>query len=402
MSTARSTSSLIPAYARLPVSFDRGAGVRLWDQSGNEYMDALGGIAVCALGHSHPAITDAITEQAKTLLHTSNLFSITHQENLATKLCELTGMDAVFFANSGAEANEAAIKLSRLHARRKNIDHPVVITFNGSFHGRTMATLAATGNEKVHNGFSPLVSEFIHLPYNDVAAIENVADNKNIVAIMVEPILGEGGIVVPDNNYLRDIRAICDQQNWLMICDEIQTGVGRTGHWYASTGNGITPDVLTSAKALGNGIPIGACLTHGDAATLIQPGHHGSTFGGNPFATRVALTVLETMEQEKTPANAKATGDILLSKLGDALHNRPEVKEVRGSGMMIGIELDTDCTGLVNTGLENRIVFNVAAGNTVRLLPPCNLNETETSEIARRVADSIVQHCETSKPVTNT
>ena len=278
----------------------------------------------------------------------------------------------------------------------------MVITFNGSFHGRTMATLAATGNEKVHNGFSPLVSEFIHLPYNDVAAIENVADNKNIVAIMVEPILGEGGIVVPDSSYLHAIRAICDQQNWLMICDEIQTGVGRTGHWYASTGNGITPDVLTSAKALGNGIPIGACLTHGDAATLIQPGHHGSTFGGNPFATRVALTVLETMEQEKTPANAKATGDILLSKLGDALHNRPEVKEVRGSGMMIGIELDTDCTGLVNTGLENRIVFNVAAGNTVRLLPPCNLNETETSEIARRVADSIVQHCETKKPVTNT
>jgi len=402
MSAANPSSSLIPAYARLPVSFNRGEGVRLWDREGNEYMDALGGIAVCGLGHCHPSITAAITEQANTLLHTSNLFSIAHQENLATKLCSLSGMDAVFFGNSGAEANEAAIKLTRLHARRKNIENPVVITFNGSFHGRTMATLAATGNEKVHNGFSPLVSEFIHLPYNDVAAIENVADNKNIVAIMVEPILGEGGIVVPDSSYLRAIRAICDQQNWLMICDEIQTGVGRTGHWYASTGNGITPDVLTSAKALGNGIPIGACLTHGDAATLIQPGHHGSTFGGNPFATRVALTVLETMEQEKTPANAKATGDILLSKLGDALHNRPEVKEVRGSGMMIGIELDTDCTGLVNTGLENRIVFNVAAGNTVRLLPPCNLNETETSEIARRVADSIVQHCETSKPVTNT
>ena len=402
MSSNSSTSSLIPAYARLPVSFDRGEGVRLWDQSGNEYMDALGGIAVCALGHSHPAITDAITEQAKTLLHTSNLFSITHQETLAAKLCNLTGMDAVFFGNSGAEANEAAIKLSRLHARRKQIEHPVVIAFNGSFHGRTMATLAATGNEKVHDGFSPLVSEFLHLPYNDVAAIENVTDNKNIVAIMVEPILGEGGIVVPDAGYLRAIRTICDQNDWLMICDEIQTGVGRTGHWYASTVDNITPDVLTTAKALGNGIPIGACLTHGNAATLIQPGHHGSTFGGNPFATKVALAVLETMEQENTPANAKATGDILKSKLSDALHNRPEVKEIRGRGMMIGIEIDADCTGLVNTGLENRVVFNVAAGNTVRLLPPCNLNETETSEIARRVTDSIVQFCETKKPVTNT
>lgn len=394
MSTVNPSSSLIPAYARLPVSFDRGDGARLWDQDGNEYLDALGGIAVCALGHSHPAVTNTITEQAKTLLHTSNLFSITHQENLATRLCELTGMDAVFFGNSGAEANEAAIKLSRLHARRKNIEHPVVITFNGSFHGRTMATLAATGNEKVHNGFSPLVSEFLHLPYNNVAAIDAVTDNKNIVAVMLEPILGEGGIVVPDEGYLSAIRTICNQNNWLMICDEIQTGVGRTGHWYASTGNGITPDVLTTAKALGNGVPIGACLTHGDAATLIQPGHHGSTFGGNPFATRVALTVLETMQREDTPANAKNTGDLLKSKLTDALHNRPGIKEIRGRGMMMGIELDTDCTGLVETGLENRVVFNVAAGNTVRLLPPCNLDETETNEIARRVADSIVQHCE--------
>ena len=384
------------------MSFDRGEGVRLWDQSGNEYIDALGGIAVCALGHSHPSVTDAISDQAKTLLHTSNLFSITHQENLAAKLCELTGMDAVFFGNSGAEANEAAIKLSRLHARRKNIDHPVVITFNGSFHGRTMATLAATGNEKVHNGFSPLVSEFHHLPYNDVAAIENVTGNKNIVAVMVEPILGEGGIVVPDEGYLSAIRKICDQQNWLMICDEIQTGVGRTGHWYASTGAGITPDVLTTAKALGNGIPIGACLTHGEAATLIQPGHHGSTFGGNPFATRVALAVLETMERENTPANAKATGDLLKSGLRDILHNRPEIKEIRGCGMMIGVELNTDCTGLVNTGLENRVVFNVAAGNTVRLLPPCNLSVEETGEIARRVADSILQHCETGTPAAGT
>lgn len=399
MSSSNLSSSLIPAYARLPISFDRGEGVRMWDHDGNEYMDALGGIAVCGLGHSHPAITAAITEQANTLLHTSNLFSITHQENLAARLCEISGMDAVFFGNSGAEANEAAIKLTRLHARKKNIEYPVVITFNGSFHGRTMATLSATGNEKVHNGFSPLVSEFLHLPYNDIEAIEKVKDNKNIVAIMVEPILGEGGIVVPDEGYLRAIRKICSEQNWLMICDEIQTGMARTGHWFACLAEGITPDAITSAKALGNGIPIGACLTSGEAAKLIQPGHHGSTFGGNPFSCRVALAVLETMQQENIPANAKSTGDLLKKTLTDALHNRPEFKEIRGRGMMIGIELDTDCTGLVSAGLENRVVFNVTAGNTVRLLPPCNLTETETTEIARRIADTIVQHCESNSAV---
>lgn len=401
MSFANSPSSLIPAYARLPVSFDRGDGVRLWDHDGNEYFDALGGIAVCGLGHSHPAITTAITEQAGTLLHTSNLFSVTHQENLAKKLCSVSGMDAVFFGNSGAEANEAAIKLTRLHARKKNVEHPVVITFDGSFHGRTMATLSATGNEKVHNGFSPLVGEFLHLPYNDIAAIENVIGNKNVVAIMVEPILGEGGIVVPDNGYLRAIRKICDDQNWLMICDEIQTGMARTGHWFACLAEQITPDVITSAKALGNGIPIGACLTAGDAAKLIQPGHHGSTFGGNPFSCRVALAVLETMQQQNIPDNAKTTGDLLMNSLTESLHNRPEFKQIRGRGMMIGVELDTDCTGLVNTGLDNRVVFNVTAGNTVRLLPPCNLTESETSEIARRVADSILQHCETKTAVTD-
>ncbi len=401
MSFANSPSSLIPAYARLPVSFDRGDGVRLWDHDGNEYFDALGGIAVCGLGHSHPAITAAITEQAGTLLHTSNLFSVTHQENLAKKLCSVSGMDAVFFGNSGAEANEAAIKLTRLHARKKNVEHPVVITFNGSFHGRTMATLSATGNEKVHNGFSPLVGEFLHLPYNDIAAIENVIGNKNVVAIMVEPILGEGGIVVPDNGYLRAIRKICDDQNWLMICDEIQTGMARTGHWFACLAEQITPDVITSAKALGNGIPIGACLTAGDAAKLIQPGHHGSTFGGNPFSCRVALAVLETMQKQNITDNAKTTGDLLMNSLTESLHNRPEFKQIRGRGMMIGVELDTDCTGLVNTGLNNRVVFNVTAGNTVRLLPPCNLTESETSEIARRVADSILQHCETKTAVTD-
>jgi len=234
-----------------------------------------------------------------------------------------------------------------------------------------------------------LVGEFLHLPYNDIAAIENVTNNKNIVAVLVEPILGEGGIVIPDDGYLAAIRSLCDQHNWLMMCDEIQTGVSRTGYWYASIGQGVMPDVITSAKALGNGIPIGACLTRGHASTLIQPGHHGSTFGGNPFATKVALSVLEIMQQQDTPANALASGERLKEKLIEALHNRAQLKEIRGRGMMIGIELDTDCSGLVKKGLENRVLFNVTAGNVVRLLPPCNLTEPETDEIARRVADSI-------------
>ena len=398
MDSPSSPSPLINSYSRLPVSFVRGEGSRLWDSEGNEYLDALGGIAVCALGHCHPAVTAAINEQASTLLHTSNLFAIDNQYNLARKLCELTGMDAVFFSNSGAEANEAAIKLTRLFAEKKKISQPKVITFDGSFHGRTMATLSATGNAKVHNGFAPLLQSFVHLPYNDLAAIENSGTEHNdIVAVMVEPILGEGGIVIPDDNYLAGIRKICDEQNWLMICDEIQTGVGRTGHWFASLGQGVMPDVITSAKALGNGVPIGACLTHGSAATLIQPGHHGSTFGGNPFSTRVGLAVIEEMERQKLPERAAEGGSRLLQQLEAALHNRPQVSDIRGRGMMAAIELDTDCSQLVMTGLANRVVFNVTAGNVVRLLPPYTASDHEIDEIARRVADSVTRVCTQSE-----
>ena len=394
-----SPSPLINSYSRLPVSFVRGEGSRLWDSAGHEYLDALGGIAVCALGHCHPAITEAITQQANTLLHTSNLFAIENQHNLARKLCDLTGMEAVFFGNSGAEANEAAIKLTRLFAQTKNIAQPKVITFDGSFHGRTMATLSATGNDKVHHGFAPLVQSFVHLPYNDIPAIEQAAhDHKDIVAVMVEPILGEGGIEIPHENYLASIRQICDQQNWLMVCDEIQTGVGRTGHWFASIGQGVMPDVITSAKALGNGVPIGACLTQGLAATLIQPGHHGSTFGGNPFSSRVALAVLEVMEQERLPERAARGGARLLDQLKSALHNRPEVQEIRGRGMMAAVVLDADCSSLVKIGLEKKVIFNVTAGNVVRLLPPYNASDDEIDEIARRVSDSITELCQ--QPVT--
>lgn len=394
MASSSSPSPLVNSYSRLPVSFVRGEGTRLWDTDGSEYLDALGGIAVCALGHCHPAITAAINHQANTLLHTSNLFAIENQHNLAQKLCDLTGMEAVFFGNSGAEANETAIKLTRLFAHKKAIAHPKVITFDGSFHGRTMATLSATGNDKVHNGFSPLVQSFIHLPYNDIAAIENAASkHSDIVAVIVEPILGEGGVLIPDDQYLANIRKICDQHDWLMICDEIQTGVGRTGSWFASLGQGVMPDVITSAKALGNGIPIGACLTRGVAAHLIQPGHHGSTFGGNPFATRIGLAVLEEMEQHHLPERAAEGGARLLEKLREALHNRPQVKEIRGKGMMVGIVVDADCSELVKIGLSKKVIFNVTAGNVLRLLPPYTASDDEIDEIARRVADSITEVC---------
>lgn len=392
MADANCPSPLVNSYSRLPVNFVRGEGARLWDSDNREYLDALGGIAVCALGHAHPRVTEAITLQAQTLLHTSNLFAIENQENLAAKLCELSGMQAVFFCNSGAEANEAAIKISRLYARRQNVSNPMVITFNGSFHGRTMATLSATGNTKVHDGFAPLVDGFLHLPYNDLAAIESAANaHDNIVAVMIEPILGEGGVVVPDEHYLAGVRQLCEKHNWLFIADEIQTGVGRTGQWYAS--QHLKPDVITSAKALGNGIPIGACLTRGEAAHLIQPGHHGTTFGGNPFATRVGLTVLQVMESEDLPARALAAGERLRNQLKESLHNRPEILDIRGKGMMIGIELDLDCSQLVNIGLAHGVVFNVAAGNVLRMLPPYNLTDNEIDEIARRVTDSINELC---------
>ncbi len=394
MASPSSPSPLVNSYSRLPVSFVRGEGTRLWDSEGSEFLDALGGIAVCALGHCHPAVTAAINQQASTLLHTSNLFAIENQYNLAQKLCDLTGMEAVFFGNSGAEANEAAIKLTRLFAQKKNISQPKVITLEGSFHGRTMATLSATGNSKVHNGFSPLLQGFLHLPYNDIPAIEQAAaKDKDIVAIIVEPILGEGGILIPDDQYLANIRKICDQNDWLMICDEIQTGVGRTGSWFASLGQGVIPDVITSAKALGNGIPIGACLTKGVAANLIQPGHHGSTFGGNAFATRIGLAVLEEMDQQQLPQRAAEGGARLLEKLKEALHNRPQVTEIRGKGMMIGIVVDADCSELVKIGLSKKIIFNVTAGNVIRLLPPYTASDEEIDEIARRVADSVTELC---------
>ncbi len=369
-------------YARQDVAFERGEGVWLWDSRGKRYLDALSGIAVCGLGHCHPRVTAAIQEQAATLLHTSNIFRVTHQERLGARLCQLAGMDKAFFCNSGTEANEAAIKLARLYGHRRGIQTPTIIVSEGSFHGRTLGALSATGNRKIQEGFGPLVGGFERVPYNDLAAIERLADNADIVAILVEPITGEGGVVVPDADYLRGLRALCDRHGWLLMLDEIQTGMGRTGAWFAFQHAGIRPDVLTLAKGLGNGFPIGACLAAGAAAEVFQAGHHGTTFGGNPLACRTALAVIEAIEQEDLLSRAAVRGEQLLSALKSALQGLPGVVDIRGRGLMLGIELDRPCGELVARALAQGLIINVTAGSVIRLLPPLIIGETEVAQIA--------------------
>ncbi len=384
------TDTLMHNYAPLPVSFEKGEGAVLWDTEGKEYLDALGGIAVCGLGHAHPAVTKAICEQAGSLVHTSNLYSIANQKLLADKLTSLAKMDNVFFSNSGAEANEAAIKLARLFGHSKNIDQPAIIVMEGSFHGRTMATLTATGNRKVHAGFEPLVQGFIRAPYNDIEAIKNIAsNNSNIVAVLVEPITGEGGIKIPADDYLNQIRDICDENNWLMMLDEIQTGICRTGKWFAHQHNSIIPDVMTLAKALGNGVPIGACLAKGEAATLFQPGHHGSTYGGNPLVTSAALAVINSCEKECLAERATVLGDKIISGFKESLKDLDGVVEIRGKGLMIGIQLDRPCAELVKAGLDAGILINVAAGDVVRLLPPLIISDEQADKIVTMVSELI-------------
>ncbi len=371
-------SNLMNTYARLPVAFVRGDGIWLWDESGKRYLDALSGIAVCGLGHAHPRLAKALAEQAATLIHTSNLYRVPLQETLATRLCELSGMDRAFFCNSGAEANEAAIKLARLFGHRKGIDLPTVIVMEHSFHGRTMATLTATGSRKVQAGFEPLLTGFARVPYNDVAAVQQVAaHNKNVVAVLVEPIQGEGGLQVPAAGYLAALRSICDAQGWLLMLDEVQTGMGRTGHWFAFQHTGIRPDVMSLAKGLGSGIPIGACLASGAAADVFAPGNHGSTFGGNPFACTAALTTLATIEDDALLANAEAVGAFLRGRLASRLGHLREVKDVRGMGLMIGVELDRPCGELVKLALERGLIINVTADNVIRLLPPLVMTQAE-------------------------
>lgn len=369
-------------YNRLPVTFDRGEGVWLWDTNGTRYLDALSGIAVCGLGHAHPAVRDALCEQAGRLIHTSNLYGVAEQERLGALLTEQAGMDRVFFANSGAEANEAAIKLARLHAHRRGIENPAILVAEHSFHGRTLATLSATGNRKVQAGFEPLVQGFVRVPYDDLDAIETAAANRpNIVAILIEPIQGEGGIRLPSDDYLVRLREICDRSGWLLMLDEIQTGMGRTGRLFAFQHAGIQPDVVTLAKGLGNGMPIGACLARGAAAEVFSPGSHGSTFGGNPLACRVGRAVLETLIDENLTENAAAQGAYLLDSLRAALGETQGLVEIRGRGLMVGIELDRPCGELVGRALDAGLLINVTAERVIRLLPPLIIDRAQIDEL---------------------
>ncbi|MEM7208992.1 MAG: aspartate aminotransferase family protein [Pseudomonadota bacterium] len=380
-------SALINAYNRLAITLERGEGARVWDTDGTEYLDALGGIAVTALGHSHPAVTAAITEQAAKLIHTSNVYQVKAQADLGEKLCSVAGMDKVFFSNSGAEANEAMIKIARLHARKREIDSPAIVVMEGSFHGRTMATLSATGSRKVQAGFEPLVQGFVRVPFNDVDSLKAVAENNpHVVAVMFEPIQGEGGIVLPDDDYIDAVRAVCDEHNWLMMLDEIQSGMGRTGKWFAYQHSASTPDVMSVAKALGNGVPIGACLASGDAAELIQPGNHGSTFGGNPLSCRVGGAVIDAIENDKLLARAQTLGARLLDGFKAELADVSAVTDIRGRGMMLGIQFDRDCPELVGKAMQAGILINVTRGDTIRLLPPYVMSDAQADTLVGQLS----------------
>ncbi len=374
-------NTLMTTYARLPVGFEKGEGSWLWDTDGKRYLDAISGIAVCSLGHAHPAVAKALCEQAGRLVHTSNLYGIERQQALGDRLTAVAGMDRVFFGNSGAEANEAAIKLARLHGHGRGIERPAIVVMEGSFHGRTLATLSATGNRKVQAGFEPLVSGFVRVPYNDLDAIGALSKNKDIAAVLVEPVQGENGIRIPADDYLPGIRQLCDDNGWLMMLDEIQTGLCRSGEWFAWQHSGARPDVLTSAKALGNGVPIGACLARGAAAELFHPGNHGSTFGGNPLVCAAALAVIDTLDALGLADRAKTLGERLLADLGKALDGVDGVSEIRGQGLLLAIELDRPCAELVQQALDQGLLINVTAGNVVRLLPPLTLSDDEAATL---------------------
>ena len=384
------SASVMNTYARLPVAFVSGAGARLTDEDGENYLDALSGIAVCGLGHAHPVVADAVAEQARTLIHTSNLYRVPLQEQLADRLCELTGMKQAFFGNSGAEANEAAIKLARLYGHRKGVTNPAIIVMEGAFHGRTMATLTATGNRKVQAGFEPLVPGFVRAPYGDLAAVESIAEHQsNVVAVFVEPIQGEGGIVVPPADYLPGLRALCDAKGWLLMLDEVQSGAGRTGRLFAHEHAGILPDVLTTAKGIANGFPIGAALTGGAAHEVLGPGTHGSTFGGNPLACAAALATLSVLTNGDTLPRVAALGDRMQSRFKQALAGDNRVCEVRGHGLMLGIELAETPERFVERALEARLLLNVTQGKVIRLLPPFILSDAEADQIVDQVVELI-------------
>jgi len=375
-------SHVMNTYSRLPVAFVRGEGAWLWDREGKRYLDGLAGIAVNTLGHAHPRFTAALTAQIGKLIHCSNVYQVNEQELLANKLSLLTSMQEVFFCNSGCEANEAAIKLARMYGHKQEIESPAIIVMEKAFHGRTLATLSATGNRKVQAGFEPLVSGFVRVPYNDLEAIRLVAqNNRNVVAVLVEPIQGEGGIRTLDIEYLQQLRKVCDEQNWLLMLDEVQCGIGRTGKWFAYQHSGIMPDVMTLAKGLGSGVPIGACLTAGSAAGTFQPGNHGSTFGGNPLACTAGLATLNIIEHDKLMAHAEVLGRFIREGLIAALQGVNGVKDIRGQGLMIGIELDKPCGELVKMALAKGLLVNVTADSVIRLLPPLVMTQDEAKQL---------------------
>ena len=377
---------LLNTYGRLPIVFDHGQGPWLFDTEGHRYLDTFSGIAVCGLGHAHPDITDAIKRQSEKLLHCSNLFHTVAQHQLARQLCDMSGMEGVFLANSGAEANEAAIKLARLYGHNRGIKAPTIVVMERAFHGRTLATLSATGNRRVQAGFEPLVAGFVRVPFNDVRALEAVAaSNPNVVAVLLEPVQGEGGVRVADAQWLDQVRLVCDRHKWLMMLDEIQTGNGRSGQFFAFQHFQVTPDVITTAKGLGNGFPIGACLARGEAARTFQPGHHGSTFGGNPLACAVALEVLKVLRRDGLMERAMTLGTRIRTQLEAAFSGVEYIREIRGIGLMIGIEMTADCPELVPLAKTQGLLLNITSERVIRLLPPLTLTEEESDYMVERV-----------------
>ena len=380
-------SHVMNTYARQPVAFVKGQGVWLWDEAGKKYLDALAGIAVNTLGHNHPRLVAALREQIGRVIHTSNLFQVPLQEAAAERVCGITGLEEVFFCNSGCEANEAAIKIARKYGHERGVAEPAIVVMENSFHGRTLATLSATGSRKVQAGFEPLVQGFVRVPLNDLDAVRQVAaHNKNVVSVLVEPIQGEGGVNVSRLEYLRGLKEICDRHDWLFIADEVQCGLGRTGRWFVYQHAGFLPDVVPLAKGLGSGMPVGACVAGGRARGVLKPGNHGSTFGGNPLAMAAVVTTIDTIRDEGLLANAVKVGDAIRGGLAAALNGVVGVAEVRGMGMMIGVELDRPCGDLVKTALDTGLVINVTAEHVIRLLPALVMSEAEGREVVERLA----------------
>ena len=384
MTTPATSPHVMNTYGRLPIALSHGAGCHLWDTDGKRYLDALGGIAVNTLGHAHPKLVTALQDQVAKLIHTSNYYHIPDQERLAAKLVDLSGMTNVFFCNSGLEANEGALKMARKFGHDKGITHPKVVVYERAFHGRSIATLSATGNSKIQAGFGPLVEDFIRVPINDIDAIKTATANRDdVVAVFFEAIQGEGGVNPLDDAYMRDVRALCDERDWLLMIDEVQCGIGRTGKWFAHQWAGITPDVMPLAKGLGSGVPIGAIVAGPKAANILQPGNHGSTFGGNPLAMRAGLETLAIMASEDLLTNASTVGDYFVNALKEAFKAETGVVSIRGRGLMVGVELNQPCGALVGQAAEAGLLISVTADSVIRMVPPLIL----TVEQAQTVVD---------------